>query len=121
VDDSQHVSYKNISNSSIHQFKRFVRVQVQKSQVQLEDLLLLHSDEKREDMGTDDRNINGELPNMKHWILKRVIDNNWLRDEFMEVDAIGNVAWDQRAVREYGGKVNALLKSLLLLVHLTSG
>jgi hypothetical protein len=87
-----------MSNSSIHQFKRFVRVQVQKSQVQLENLLLLHSDGKREDMGitlyihhlfdnaaesacgcdflSDDRNINGELPNMKHWILNRVIDNN---------------------------------------------
>jgi hypothetical protein len=88
TDDSQHVSYKTISNFGMDQFKRFVRVQVQKAQVQLEDLLLLHSDEKREDMGiafhmhrlvdnaaesacgwnflSDDRNINGELPNMNH-------------------------------------------------------
>jgi hypothetical protein len=104
---------------------------------------LIHPDEKREDMGIafrmhrlvdnaaenthgwnflqDTRNINGELPDKKDWILNRIVDNDWLRDEFMEPCSIGKVTWNQRAIRAYEKKVDVFLRSLLLLVHLTSG
>jgi hypothetical protein len=48
-------------------------------------------------------------------------DNDWLRDEFMEPCSIGKVTWNQRAIRAYEKKVDVFLRSLLLLVHLTSG
>jgi hypothetical protein len=69
----------------------------------------------------DTRNINGELPDRKDWILNRIVDNDWLRDEFMEPCSIGKVTWNQRAIRAYEKKVDVFLRSLLLLVHLTSG
>lgn len=143
TDDNQHVSYRNISNLGMEQFKRFVRTQVEQAQIQLEHLLLLHSEQEREDMGLafcmhrlvdnpaeslcgwnflqDNRNMDGELPDRKEWMLNRIIDNDWLRDEFMEVDAIGKIVWNQRAVRAYEEKIVAFLKRLLLLVHMTSG
>jgi hypothetical protein len=69
----------------------------------------------------DTRNINGELPDKKDWILNRIVDNDWLRDEFMEPCSMGKVTWNQRAIRAYEKKVDVFLRSLLLLVHLTSG
>jgi hypothetical protein len=127
----------------MEQFKHFVRAQVQETQAQLDELLLIHPDEKREDMGIafrmyrlvdnaaenahgwnflqDTRNINGELPAKKDWILNRIVDNGWLRDEFMEPCSMGKVTWNQRAIRAYEKKVDVFLRSLLLLVHLASG
>jgi hypothetical protein len=111
--------------------------------MKLEGLLMLHPDEKREEIGIafqiyclagnaaesargwnflqDSRNISSELPDRKDWILNRIIENGWLRDEFIDTAAPGNVVWNQRAVRVYGGKINDFLEHLLLLIHLTLG
>lgn len=51
TDDGQYVTYKDIDIFGMEQFKDFVRAQVQEAQVQLEELILLHPNEKREDMG----------------------------------------------------------------------
>jgi hypothetical protein len=143
TDDNQYVSYKVINNFGMQHFKDFVRTQVSNAQRKLEDLLILHPDEQREEMGIafqmhrlvdnaaesargwnflqDSRNVRGELPDRKDWILNRIIENDWLRDEFLDRDTTGKVVWNQRAVRTYGDKINDFLKHLLLLVHLTSG
>jgi hypothetical protein len=113
TDDSQYVSYKDINNFGMQHFKDFVRAQVSNAQTKLEGLLMLHPDEKREEMGIafqmhrladnaaesargwnflqDSRNIGGELPDRKDWILNRIIENGWLRDEFIDTAAPGNV------------------------------
>lgn len=143
TDDSQYVSYKNINNFGMQHFRDFVRAQVSNAQMKFEELLILHPEEKREEMGIafqmhrlvdnaaesargwsflqDNRNLEGELPDRKDWMLNRIIENNWLRDEFIDTSASGKIVWNQRAVCSYGEKVNDFLKHLLLLVHLTSG
>lgn len=50
-DDGQSVSYKDVQMLSITRFKEFVREQVQKTQEELEALLLVHPSESREDLG----------------------------------------------------------------------
>jgi hypothetical protein len=39
------------------------------------------------------------LPDKKDWILNRIVDNDWLRDEFIEPCSMGKVTWNQRAIR----------------------
>jgi hypothetical protein len=143
TDDDQSVSYKDITGLHMDQFKRLINEQVERAHAQLEDLLLLHQDEKREDLDIafrmhrlldnaaenrldwnflqDTRNSKGELPDRRHWLLERVIQNDWLRDEFMDFDNQRKVTWDHAAVHRYKQKVDAFLKRLLLLIHLTSG
>jgi hypothetical protein len=51
TDDSQRVSYKDVRDLSIVDFQKFVRLEVKKCQNALEELLLLHPQERREDLG----------------------------------------------------------------------
>src|ERR1700733_8227179 len=80
----------------------FVRRQVELAQAQLQDLLLLHPDKAREDVVPelilrdvrDDPTIqkrawsflddprNQALQGKDRWILNRVLDHDWLREEF---------------------------------------
>ena len=53
TDDAQCVSYKDLCGLSMSPFQGFVRDQVGLAQEQLEGLLLLHPDERREDLAID--------------------------------------------------------------------
>ena len=61
-DDDQLLSYKGIEHLSIDAFREFTRGQVARAQTQLEDLLLLHPDRRRDDLG------------IEFW-MHRVVDN----------------------------------------------
>jgi len=141
--DGQIVSYRDISGLRMDHFKQLVRGQVEQARVQMEQLLYIRPGETRGDLGInfqmnrlvddaaegrfgwnflqDTRNLEGELPNREDWLLERVIENDWLRDDFMAFSETGKVVWNQKTVLNYKEKVDAFLKSLLLLVHLTSG
>jgi hypothetical protein len=54
-------------------------------------------------------------------MFQRVLENDWLRDEFDGGKGSGKMVWSRPAVREYKAKVEAFLERLLLLIHLTSG
>ena len=61
-DDDQLLSYKGIEHLSMEAFREFTRSQVARAQTQLEDLLLLHPDKRRDDLG------------IEFW-MHRVVDN----------------------------------------------
>ena len=142
-DEGDCVSYRDIRNLQMSQLSDFVRKQIAKAQDQLEALLLLHPEETRQQLGirfwmhrlvdsavenrkgwnflqhTD--NQSGPLPNRGEWLFQRVLQNDWLRDEFDDGKGGNKMTWSRNAVREYKAKVEAFLERLLLLVHLTSG
>jgi hypothetical protein len=143
TDDSEWISYKNISGLGMSQFKRLVASQVERAQMELEQLLLLHPDEERDDLEIsfkmhrlvdnaseicadwnflqDGRNMCGELPDKSDWLLERVARQDWLRDEFIDLDHSKKVNWNQAAVVKYKKSVDSFLRRLFLLIHLTSG
>ena len=51
ADDHESVSYKNVCNLTMEDLRKFVRDQVRAAQSPLEELLLLHAKESREDLG----------------------------------------------------------------------
>jgi hypothetical protein len=141
-DDQETVSYKALE-LSMTQFKLFVADLVGTGQNLLAELFLLHPDEQREDVVPmlhllrikdnaaenqrgwnflqDPRNQE-ELPDGRRWLLKRVLDNDWLRDEFVRVEGANKKpAWIVQAAKDYDCKVKRFLETLLLLVHITSG
>jgi hypothetical protein len=138
------VSYKGISNSTLEAFCGFIREQVHKAYDQLEDLLLLHPGEKREDADirfwmhrlvdhpaengknwnflNHPRNIQGSLPVRDMWLLERVLKAEWLQDEFFcKKGTTTQPTWSPKAVQDYISRVDSFLERLLLLVHVTSG
>jgi hypothetical protein len=144
ADDNQSLSYKGIQHLTISQFRDFACSQVSKAQTQLEELLLLHPDEHRRDLGIDfwmhrvvdnatentrdwnflchPQNLEGTLPYRANWLLERVLKNEWLQQEFIFPDRIeGKVRWRQTAISLYRQQVDAFLERLLLLLHLTAG
>ena len=142
-DDGGTVSYKQVSGLTMLRLRDFVRIEVHKAQTQLEELLLLHPDESREDLGVDFRmhrvtdnasesrqqwnflqlelNRSGPLPSRDTWLFERVLDNEWLKDEFLRTDKAGAQAWRPSVVEKYKTKVDKFLEILLLLVHITGG
>ena len=142
--DGQTVTYKDVAGLSIKHFKGFVRDQVAKAQGQLEELLLLHPEESREDLGIDfwmhrivdnaaenrdmwnflqhTQNLEGTLPDRSKWLLERVLRNKWLQEEFLyENSTPREPKRKQSAVRAYRVQVDEFLATLLLLIHLTAG
>lgn len=140
-EDKESLSYKT-TELRMNGFKEFVQTQVELIQAQLEDLLLLHHDECREDTVPtfvlrrlkDDPSQNArswsfladprnreELPDRSRWVLDRVLDTEWLRDEFLKVKSDGSFHWLHRSVDRYLYRVDRFLERLLLLVHITSG
>lgn len=75
-EDGERVSYKGIRNLNMGKFRTFIRAQVAKAQGQLEALLLVHPDERREDLGIHfwmHRLVDNAAENRKEW--------NFLQDE----------------------------------------
>ena len=92
----------------MNSFKDFIRTEVELIQAQLEGLLLLYADECKEDTVpsfvlrrlkdnpaanarswsflVDPRNRE-ELPNQSRWLLDRVLNKDWLRDDFLRIKA----------------------------------
>lgn len=142
-DESSAVSYKEVTSLSMTCLREFIRRQVGKAQTQLEELLLLHPQESRESLGvafrmhqvTDNasesqcgwnflesaRNQAGPLPKRDHWLLERVLDEDWLKEEFLKDDGHGCIQWRPAVVERYKVKVTAFLETLSLLVHITGG
>ena len=124
-------------------FQAFVRKEVEKCQYALEELLLLHPQERREDLGVavstyklvdnpaenrngwsflqHHENLLGPLPDRQSWLLDRVLSNEWLHEEFLSKDAAGRTIWQYGNAKAYKEKVTRFLELLLLLIHLTSG
>jgi hypothetical protein len=115
-----------------------------KAQARLEQLLMLHPNESRNDLGMgfwmhrvtdnaaenardwsflqDPRNLQGTPPCRENWLLERVLGNAWLRDEFiLPGSSAKQVRWNQAAVKAYRQQIDAFLERLLLLIHITSG
>lgn len=60
----------------------------------------------------------------QRWLLDRVLQLDWLREEFIEVKLVSQhreMLWRQGAVSKYLAQVESFLQRLLLLVHITGG
>jgi hypothetical protein len=143
TDDGQRVSYKDVIDLSVVDFQTFVRTEIEKCQYALEELLLLHPQERREDLGVavstyklvdnpvenrngwsflqHHENLLGPLPDRQSWLLDRVLSNEWLHEEFLSKDAAGRTVWRYGNAKAYKEKATKFLELLLLLIHLTSG
>jgi hypothetical protein len=141
-DDHEKLTYKTLE-MTMADFKSFVRIQVELAQAELEQLFLLHDEERREDViptfelrqlkddptkdakgwsFLEDPRNKGILPDGRRWMLDRVLETDWLRAEFVEVrKKDSKVVWKTAAVKQYVSKINCFLERLLLVVHLTAG
>ncbi|KAF9882574.1 hypothetical protein FE257_006756 [Aspergillus nanangensis] len=144
-DDDQTLSYKELQ-LSMSGLRRFVAKQVELAQAQLEGLFLLHEEEVREktiprltlhelrdDPTNNQRGWNflkdprtrAALPTTgERWLLDRVLETSWLRDEFLELRRIGqddHVLWREGRVTSYQQDIDHFLERLLLLIHITGG
>lgn len=140
-DDHEQLTYKQLV-LKIADFKRFISMQVELAQSELEQLFLIHDDEERGDViptfemrelkddpteitrgwsfCKDPRNKD-VLPDGKRWMLDRVLKADSLRAEFVEVRKDSKVFWKAAAAKKYIAKINSFLERLLLLVHTTAG
>tara|TARA_R110002003_G_scaffold3278_1_gene25047 strand:- start:168 stop:1271 length:1104 start_codon:yes stop_codon:yes gene_type:complete len=140
-EDAETVTYRDIS-FSMESLRGLVSSLVARAQRDLEDLLLLHPEERREDVVpvvtlhrlTDDHS-NGQkgwnflkdprnadqLRDGDDWLFNRVLDNDWLRDEMLSLTQEDQVVWKKKAVQAYFTKRDQFLEQLLLLIHITSG
>ncbi|KAA8646653.1 uncharacterized protein ATNIH1004_005328 [Aspergillus tanneri] len=141
-DDEQTLSYKGL-RLTMAGFRRFVRVEVELAQAELEELFLVHDEEDRGDVVPhlplaelqDDPTNNQRgwnflqyrpnrsvLPvDRERWLLNRVLTSNWLREEFLDVEKTdAQVVWRMAAVHRYLKQVDQFLQRLLLLVYITA-
>ncbi|KAK5126519.1 hypothetical protein LTR08_004674 [Meristemomyces frigidus] len=141
-ENNQAVSYKAIHSLSMEVFRDLIAKQVAEAQEQLEGLLLLHPQEKRDDLELEFRiyriiddasenrkgwsflqhpqNLDGILPNRDNWLLDRILECQWLQEEFFHESCHNKKPhWNQKAVQAYLLQVDSFLERLLLLVHLT--
>jgi hypothetical protein len=138
TDDGEQLTYKDFEVTMAN-FKTFVARQVNLTQQQLHELLLVHEDEGRESTVPefnlrslkDDPTIsepgwnflkhkgNLALHGYEDWLLMRVIRTDWLQDEFL--DNQQGAKWKKQAVIRYLKQVDSFLERLLLLVHITAG
>jgi hypothetical protein len=65
--------------------------------------------------------MRGPLPNRERWLFERVLENDWLREEFLNPGQTGKALWQQKTVQAYQARVDAFLEHLLLLIYLSSG
>jgi len=115
---------------------------VERAQRALEDLLLLHPEERREGVVPsvslhrlkddhsnnqkgwnflEDPRIADQLRDGDDWLFNRVLDNDWLKDEMLCLTQEEQVVWNKKAVQAYVSKLDQFLKQMLLLIHVTSG
>jgi hypothetical protein len=141
-EDGGTVTYKDTS-FSMESMRDFVALQVRKAQKELESLLLLHPEENRDDVVPsfflhrlqddhgnsqkgwnffkDMRNTDQLQDGGERWLLDRVLENDWLRDEMLHVTKESQIRWKVKAVQTYFAQVDQFLERMLLLVHITSG
>jgi hypothetical protein len=141
-EDGSSVTYKD-TGFSMDALRNFIAVQVEKAQQELEDLLLLHPEEARDDIvppvhlyRLQDNHSNGQkgwnfLKDQRNadelqeggdrWLLNRVLENDWLRDEMVAMNPESQLRWKKKAVQAYFDKVDKFLERLLLLIHMTGG
>jgi hypothetical protein len=141
-EDGSSVAYKD-TGFSIDALHKFIAVQVGKAQQELEDLLLLHPDEARDNIvpqvhlhHLQDNHSNGQkgwnfLKDQRNteqlqkvgdrWLLHRILENDWLRDEMVDMSPGSQLRWEKKAVQAYFEKVDNFLERLLLLIHMTGG
>jgi hypothetical protein len=113
-------SYKQICQLTMVSLREFVRAQVQKAQSQLEGLLLVHPQQRRDNLGVDfwmhraadnafnssrswnfletGRNTMSLLPIRDNWSLERVPGEHWPRDEFLIDAGSESLRWQPTAV-----------------------
>ena len=135
-DDAEQLSYLDVE-LSMAQLRQFVRKQLDLVQTQLHEVLLIHPDEhcksvvpllslaelKDNPMASepswsflqDPRNTLS-LKGGERWVLDRVLDQDWLQDEFRKAGR-----WRQPAVSRYMSQVEAFLACILLLAYIISG
>jgi hypothetical protein len=136
--DGQELEYKGLK-LSMAGLKQFVRQQVDQAQDQLQQLLLIHAEETREDVVPmlrlqdlrDDPSLsrpgqsfltdprNASLQGYDRWLLNRVLKHSWLQDQFFV--NVQHTQWNTPTVEDYLSQVDAFLERLLLLAHITSG
>ena len=137
-DDNEMLLYKE-TRFTMTQLRSLVRTELELAQDQLSGLLLVHSDEDRQavvsclslrsllDNPSEARPgwsflqhpDNTALHRHETWVLDRVLENRWLRNDFFQPHA--GARWRGDAVRRYLADVDAFLERLLLLVHITGG
>ncbi|KAK5710462.1 hypothetical protein LTR15_012952 [Elasticomyces elasticus] len=143
-EDNQAVSYKAVHCLGTDVFRDVVGKQVAMAQEQLEGLLLMHPQEKRDDLDlgfrmhriVDDtsenrkdwnflqhpQNLHGPLPSRENWLLDGILRCEWLQEEFFDDHRNKTKPhWNQKAVAAYCMEVDRFLERVLLLVHLTGG
>lgn len=103
--------------------RKFIAVQVDKAQQELENLLLLHPEEARDDIvppvylyRLQDNHSNGQkgwnfLKDQRNadqlqeggdrWLLNRVLENDWLRDEMVAMSPESQLWWKKKARQAY--------------------
>jgi hypothetical protein len=140
--DSSIVTYKD-TNFSMDALRRFIAVQVDKAQQELDSLILLHPGEARNNVVPqvflrrlqdnhsnkakgwnflqDQRNADQLQQGSNRWLLNRVLENDWLRDKMLAMSPESQLQWKKKAVQAYFDKVDAFLERLLLLIHVTGG
>jgi hypothetical protein len=140
-EDAETVRYRDTS-FSMGSFRDFIATQVEKAQRSLEDLLLLHPKECRQDVVPSvalhrlkDDHSNGQkgwnflndprnaeqLREGDDWLFNRVLENDWLKDEMVSLTQEDQVIWKKNAVQAYFAKLDQFLEQMLLLIHITSG
>lgn len=141
-EDGSSVTYKD-TGFSMDALRKFIAVQVDKAQQELENLLLLHPEEARDDIvppvylyRLQDNHSNGQkgwnfLKDQRNadqlqeggdrWLLNRVLENDWLRDKMVAMSPESQLWWKKKAVQAYFEKVDKFLKRLLLLIHMMGG
>ncbi|KAF3031175.1 hypothetical protein E8E12_000438 [Didymella heteroderae] len=140
-EDAETVTYRDTSLEMIA-LRDFVASQVKRAQRDLEDLLLLHPEECRDEVVPrvalhrlkddhsnsqkgwnflqDPRNAD-QLRSGDDWLFNRVLDNDSLRDEMLSLTEEQQVNWKKNAVQAYFSKLDNFLEQMLLLIHLTAG
>jgi hypothetical protein len=145
TEDCQRVAYHDIS-LTMGDLRAFVATQVNLAQRDLEGLLTLHEEESRREVvpllqlyKLEDNHANNQggwsfLNDTRNagalrcgksgagqWLMDRVIENEWLSDEFLYLGKNSQIQWQKKRVEEYFQEVELFLERLLLLVHITSG
>lgn len=145
TEDCQRVAYHEIS-LSMGDLRDFVATQVKLAQRDLDELLILHPEERRSEVipplrlyKLEDNHANNEagwsfLKDVRNaealqhntsgagrWLKDRVIRHEWLSDEFLSLAKSDRIKWRRKRVEQYFQDVDLFLERLLLLVHITSG
>jgi hypothetical protein len=145
TEDCQKVVHHEVS-LTMGGLRDFVAAQVQLAQKELNALLMLHPEESRSEVipplwmyKLEDNHANNQagwsfLKDARNaevlkcggngagrWLLDRVIEHEWLSDEFLDLVDRHKVKWRRKRVERYFRDVDLFLERLLLLVHVTSG